>query len=188
MVNISGPMSADVYSHQQRAVIPQQKLDAHWQPRSASALDNHTRPSEDSQRSWIDYGDYGDEEEDVILDYRRPSSDEQDLSQEGSESIYHDEDPNIYSTYAHDQNQDVEDVDVRSTQFFDAEDSDGEGSTEKANRYSVWSAKSRMSILDGERSGDVRQKFVQRVEAMYGKSTIPPVPKLPSPKSRPGMF
>ena len=39
-------------------------------------------------------------------------------------------------------------------------------------------AGSRHSFLDGERSAAIRAKFVQRVEAMYGKDVIPPVPKL----------
>ncbi|KAH8105381.1 hypothetical protein BXZ70DRAFT_522665 [Cristinia sonorae] len=166
LVNISGPMSADAFTNPYTEPSPV-GLDARWQPRSASALD--TRPSEDSRRSWIDYDDGN--------DFSRASSDEQDLSQEGSASIYHDDDPNS----SVDQGPPADEE--RSTQYFDAEDSDeGEG-----NRYSVWSAKSRVSILDKQRSGDVRQKFVQRVEAMYGKSVIPPVPKLP-PAPKPGMF
>ena len=37
---------------------------------------------------------------------------------------------------------------------------------------------SRASFLDGERSAAIRAKFVERVEAMYGKEIVPPVPKL----------
>ncbi|TCD71094.1 hypothetical protein EIP91_000188 [Steccherinum ochraceum] len=182
-VNISGPMgpmSADPFAAQSR-LAPQQTLDAHWQPRSASALD--TRGSNDSRRSWIDYDDATLDS----LDSRRTSSDEQDLSQEGSVSVYNDDElgPNGSGGYTRPSPLDP-DSESRSTLFYDAENSDGE-EEEAGSRYSVWSAKSRASIMDKERSNDVRQKFVRRVEAMYGKSPVPPVPKLPPP-SKPGMF
>ncbi|ETW76518.1 hypothetical protein HETIRDRAFT_411879, partial [Heterobasidion irregulare TC 32-1] len=50
------------------------------------------------------------------------------------------------------------------------------------SRESVWSK--RASFLDDERSGEVRERFVRGVAAMYGgdgreRETIPPVPKLP---------
>ena len=54
---------------------------------------------------------------------------------------------------------------------------------EGGDRSSVWSeantdAGSRSSFLDGERSAAIRAKFIERVEAMYGKDVIPPVPSL----------
>ena len=54
---------------------------------------------------------------------------------------------------------------------------------EGGDRTSVWSeagtdAGSRHSFLDGERSAAIRAKFVQRVEAMYGRDVVPPVPRI----------
>ncbi|KAJ3011416.1 hypothetical protein NUW54_g2179 [Trametes sanguinea] len=60
----------------------------------------------------------------------------------------------------------------RDTMYLDSEEGGGD-------RYSVWSdAASHHSFLDGERSAAIRAKFVKRVEAMYGKDTVPPVPYL----------
>ncbi|THH16043.1 hypothetical protein EW146_g4539 [Bondarzewia mesenterica] len=55
-------------------------------------------------------------------------------------------------------------------------------SSNKSVRESVWSK--RASFLDDERSGQMREMFVKRVEEMYStggpeKDGIPPVPKLP---------
>ncbi|KAI0643238.1 hypothetical protein C8Q79DRAFT_915750 [Trametes meyenii] len=59
----------------------------------------------------------------------------------------------------------------RDTLYLDSE--------EGGDRYSVWSdAASRHSFLDNERSAAIRAKFVKRVEAMYGKDLVPPVPQL----------
>ena len=62
------------------------------------------------------------------------------------------------------------------------------------SRYSIFDdsqERSRISILDKERSSNVRQQFLKRVEEMYSKDGInrgmaPPVPKLPplSPSRR----
>ncbi|KDQ58102.1 hypothetical protein JAAARDRAFT_34898 [Jaapia argillacea MUCL 33604] len=51
------------------------------------------------------------------------------------------------------------------------------------NRQSVWTVGDRGSILDGEKSWETRDRFVQRVEAMYGEDgrempAIPPVPRM----------
>ena len=61
----------------------------------------------------------------------------------------------------------------RETVYLDVDEEGG------GDRSSVWSdAHSRYSFLDGEKSAEIREKFVRRVEAMYGKEIVPPVPKL----------
>ena len=61
----------------------------------------------------------------------------------------------------------------RETVYLDVDDEGG------GDRSSVWSdANSRHSFLDNERSAEIRAKFVKRVEAMYGKDVVPPVPPL----------
>ena len=69
----------------------------------------------------------------------------------------------------------------RETVYLDVEDGGGD-------RASVWSeANSRHSFLDSEKSATIREKFVKRVEAMYGKDTVPPMPSLdPGLSSRSG--
>ncbi|KAF5375933.1 hypothetical protein D9615_008278 [Tricholomella constricta] len=69
---------------------------------------------------------------------------------------------------------------------FDDEEVGRKSSTEEGgDRNSRWSGSiySRVSVLDPEKSEEARQRFVQRVEAMYGdggrEKVIPPVPKLP---------
>jgi len=52
------------------------------------------------------------------------------------------------------------------------------------DRNSRWSGSiySRVSVLDPEKSEEARQRFVQRVEDMYGdggREKVPPVPKIP---------
>ena len=60
----------------------------------------------------------------------------------------------------------------RETVYLDVDEGGGD-------RSSVWSdANSRHSFLDNERSAEIRAKFVKRVEAMYGKDVVPPVPPL----------
>ena len=61
----------------------------------------------------------------------------------------------------------------RETVYLDVDEEGG------GDRSSVWSdAHSRYSFLDGEKSAEIREKFVRRVEAMYGKEIVPPVPRL----------
>ncbi|KAI1788606.1 hypothetical protein LXA43DRAFT_635663 [Ganoderma leucocontextum] len=69
----------------------------------------------------------------------------------------------------------------RETVYLDVEDGGGD-------RSSVWSeANSRHSFLDSEKSATIREKFVKRVEAMYGKDVVPPMPRLdPGLSSRSG--
>jgi hypothetical protein len=63
---------------------------------------------------------------------------------------------------------------------------------ESRYRYSVWSAKTRQSVLDDENSAAARERFVKRVQGMIargegngaaaangrGAAAIPPVPRL----------
>lgn len=74
---------------------------------------------------------------------------------------------------------DLEDEDDKSRYHNDEIDFD--------SRYSIFNdgqEPSRISILDKERSSNVRQQFLKRVEQMYSKEGIergmtPPVPRLP---------
>jgi len=70
------------------------------------------------------------------------------------------------------------------------------GSGVEDSRFSRYSEASRMSILDGEESENVRARFVRRVEAMMdngsgrerGRTREPPVPKLPEGLAGRGRF
>ena len=69
----------------------------------------------------------------------------------------------------------------RETMYLDVDEGGGD-------RASVWSeANSRHSFLDSEKSAAIREKLVKRVEAMYGKELVPPMPRLdPGLSSRSG--
>ncbi|KAI0790953.1 hypothetical protein C8Q75DRAFT_865199 [Abortiporus biennis] len=164
------PLSASPYAGERD--FQQQQLDAHWQPRSASALGTRRPSGEEVRNLWatdesVDYaishdnsspGNSSNADIDAVLDMLK--DDAQRTSDEISE---------LYG-------------DKRSTLYLDDEEPGG--------RYSVWSQHSRpVSILDGERSANVREKLVKRVEAMYGKDMVPPVPRLPTNNPpREGMF
>ncbi|KAK7696403.1 hypothetical protein QCA50_001058 [Cerrena zonata] len=172
------PMSADAANRNPSSFRPVGGLDVNWQPRSASAMDVRD-PSQDARwegrRSWSEYDDeHGaggsrasgetSAEVDAVISMLRAHK--KDLDGRGT--------PSASAT--------GDNQDSRSTQYYDLSDNDDE-----EIRYSVWSdSKSRASILDDEKSEDVRQRFVKRVEAMYGKEIVPPVPQLSAPRS--GMF
>jgi len=80
---------------------------------------------------------------------------------------------------------------------YEVEDEDGDGdgseevgrklstSTESGDRNNRWSGSiySRVSVLDPEKSEEARQRFIKRVEDLYGddgrEKIVPPVPKIP---------
>ena len=185
-------MSADAASRNPSSFRPaggsfeQARLDVNWQPRSASAMDVRD-PSPDARwdgrRSWSEYDDeHGaggsrasgetSAEVDAVISMLRAHRKDLD----GRSTLA------LPSASGHGGSEDS-----RSTQYYELSDGE-EGEEEEKIRYSVWSdSKSRASILDDETSGDVRERFVKRVEAMYGKEIIPPVPQLSVPP-RSGMF
>ncbi|KAI0821715.1 hypothetical protein BC628DRAFT_1341179 [Trametes gibbosa] len=163
------------------------QLGVQWQPRSASALDTR-RPSDlghdsDDGGSFLAYDDEDEDEEEDLSDRSpntrptsaeppEPSPDvnqilagfraEQSARLEGHKAHPVRESHTLSTIVAGYE---------RDTVYLDEE---GGG-----DRYSVWSdAASRHSFLDTERSAAIREKFVRRVEAMYGKDTVPPVPHL----------
>ena len=64
---------------------------------------------------------------------------------------------------------------------------------EEDTRYSRYTASvySVTSVLDDQKSGEARERFVRRVQALYGQESreeiVPPVPKLPEGLWRPGV-
>lgn len=185
------PMSADAANRNPSSFRPaggsfeQARLDVNWQPRSASAMDVRD-PSPDARwdgrRSWSEYDD-----EHGAGGSRVSGETSAEVDAVISMLRAHKKDIDGRSTLAppsSSANGDKEDP--RSTRYYDI--SDGEDLDDEKSRYSVWSdAKSRASILDDETSEDVRQRFVKRVEAMYGKEIVPPVPQISVPP-RSGMF
>lgn len=181
-----------------------QRLDAHWQPRSASALDTRRRPKRNSadyefsdKRSWVDFDDDS-----------RPNSDKEELEEDapGAALAYRKSQRSVYSAQGEESDSDgadrVDDPRAPETEYYtsgsafpsDAEDDNnmvyagaGVGSVRRPpmppmpqdedSRLSAFTEfddadyeegdrKSRVSIMDGNRSGNVREKLVRRVEAM----------------------
>lgn len=178
-----GPASAQPYLNgkgptwpprDQLAVPPEQ-------PRSASVLD--TRRRDDHGHSWLAYdddeqGDASDRE--LSAPYTRPGSTEPPEPSPDVNAILagfrkqRDAQRAVRDDRARDTVAGIVAGYERDTMYLDAEDGGGD-------RSSVWSdADSRYSFLDDEKSAAIRAKFVNRVEAMYGKELIPPVPQLPS--------
>ena len=173
---------------------PTEQLGVRWAPRSASAMDTR-RPlegdgsSSDDGRSWLVYDDEDDaggvSDQSLSVPNTRPASTEppepspdvnailagfraqRDAAREGRDragksdaASKHDTLAGIVAGYE------------RETVYLDVDEGGGD-------RSSVWSdANSRHSFLDNERSAEIRAKFVKRVEAMYGKDVVPPVPPL----------
>ncbi|CAL1701695.1 unnamed protein product [Somion occarium] len=171
------PFSADAtgsYGNRPAREFEQSRLDAHWQPRSASAMDvrDHSPDKRGGRRSWSEYNEI---EHDNI---RSPTDTHPVVDDVISMLRAHKKDLDQTSTLVP-----PSEDDARSSLYFDVDD----GASGQGDRYSIWSAKSRASILDGERSGNMRDRFVRRVEAMVGKERVPPVPKISTPPSG-GMF
>lgn len=154
----------------------QGRLNVTWQPRSASALDHRRRDDDGGavdRQSWVEYEDARD-----TLSVRTSTSSQRDVQ-------------SVLSALQDPPHQDDDRSELykpsRSTEGTDEDAYDDDGD----DRYSMFTdddTRSRVSILDKDRSHDVRQKFLQRVEKMYSKEGIargmvPPVPKLPSPSS-----
>ena len=132
-----------------------------WQPRSASALDHRSddRDEPSERQSWMEF----DDAQDVVstLEDHDPS-----LDDNSSSELYRDRSHSTEGT-------DEDDVDNRYSMFTDGDHDE---------------TRSRVSIMDKDRSHDARQKFLKKVEEMYSKDGIasgmvPPVPKIPSPSS-----
>lgn len=156
-----------------------QQLDARWQPRSASALDTRRVSDEDRRRSWVDYSDDSLEPdlEPKARQGARPVSSDSHADIDSVLSMFRDDEGHGEAV-----RRSGEKAKPRSTFYFDVDEDD-----ESFNRYSVWSEGARpVSILDAEKSGDAREKFVKQVEAMYQQGDIPPVPPL-APAARNGM-
>ncbi|KAL7278161.1 hypothetical protein ACG7TL_008133 [Trametes sanguinea] len=183
------PASASAYpSGHNKWPSQEQQLDAQWQPRSASALDTR-RPSgvsgpqgSDDEQSFLAYDDDDDlsgsspNTRPASAEPPEPSPDvnailagfraERDAQRNGLKPDMMRESHTLSAIVAGYAEGD------RDTMYLDSEEGGGD-------RYSVWSdAASHHSFLDGERSAAIRAKFVKRVEAMYGKDTVPPVPYL----------
>ncbi|KAI0631538.1 hypothetical protein C8Q77DRAFT_143143 [Trametes polyzona] len=180
----NAPVSATGYpSAHSRWPSQDRQLGVQWQPRSASALDTH-RPSDlghesDDGGSFLAYDDDDDDLSDLSPNTRPTSTEPPESSPDVNA---------ILAGFRAQQEAQSDDLKAnpareshtlsaivagyeRDTMYLDEE---GGG-----DRYSVWSdAASRHSFLDGERSAAIRAKFVKRVEAMYGKDTVPPVPHL----------
>ncbi|KAI8995233.1 hypothetical protein BD414DRAFT_478901 [Trametes punicea] len=181
------PASASGYSYGQNKWPSQEhQLDIKWQPRSASALDTR-RPANvgsDDDHSFLAYDD--DDDDDLTdgspvtgpgsAELPEPSPDvnailagfraEREAQLKSHKADVTRESHTISAIVAGYAEGD------RDTMYLDSEEGGGD-------RYSVWSdAASHHSFLDGERSAAIRAKFVKRVEAMYGKDLVPPVPYL----------
>ncbi|KAL1943720.1 hypothetical protein VTO73DRAFT_4165 [Trametes versicolor] len=178
------PASASGYpSTHSRWPSSEQQLGVQWQPRSASALDTR-RPSEvghesDDGGSFLAYDDDDDDLSDLSPNTRPTSTEPAESSPDvntilagfRAEQAAQPDDPKTNTVRESHTLSAIVSGYERDTVYLDEE---GGG-----DRYSVWSdAASRHSFLDGERSAAIRAKFVKRVEAMYGKDTVPPVPHL----------
>ncbi|KAI0692682.1 hypothetical protein C8T65DRAFT_745034 [Cerioporus squamosus] len=188
----SGPASAQPYLGRDSHWPTGGKLNVQWQPRSASAMDNRRPVSadidvegpSDDERSFLVYDDEeqpGDiSDQSLSAPNTRPASTEPpepspdvnailagfrarrdaDLADRQGRKLERDTVAGIVAGYE------------RDTMYLDVDEGGGD-------RSSVWSeANSRYSFLDGEKSAAIREKFVRRVEAMYGQDVIPPVPRL----------
>ncbi|CDO75936.1 hypothetical protein BN946_scf184873.g25 [Trametes cinnabarina] len=183
------PASASAYSSgHDKWPSQEHQLGVKWQPRSASVLDTR-RPSNvsdaqgsDDEQSFLAYDDDDDLSEGspntrpTSTEPPEPSPDvnailagfraERDAQRHGLKPDTMRESHTLSAIVAGYAEGD------RDTMYLDSEEGGGD-------RYSVWSdAASHHSILDSERSATIRAKFVKRVEAMYGKDTVPPVPYL----------
>ncbi|OBZ73475.1 hypothetical protein A0H81_06928 [Grifola frondosa] len=154
------PASANPYRSAQY-----EQLGVHWQPRSASALERRRPDGLEAERS-VRWEDEDTDIEEVVATYR----DVYDGSVPGSD--VDDDRTDAGGSHETAQSAESEEGGNRATMYSVAD-------TEGESHYSAWSANnSRVSILDEERSAAAREKFVRRVEAMYGKDVIPPVPPL----------
>ncbi|TFK94537.1 hypothetical protein K466DRAFT_476317 [Polyporus arcularius HHB13444] len=190
----SGPASAQPYLSGDRHWPTRNKLNVQWQPRSASAMDKRRPVSADvddgegasgDEQSFLVYDD-DDEQPGDISDQSPSAPNTRPASTEPPEPS-----PDVNAILAGFRaRRDAESADrhgrkserdtvagivagyERDTMYLDADEGGGD-------RSSVWSeANSRYSFLDGEKSAAIRDKFVKRVEAMYGQEIVPPVPKL----------
>ncbi|KAI0349383.1 hypothetical protein OH77DRAFT_1432121 [Trametes cingulata] len=186
--NTDGPMSASVYQNgHSRWPSQDRQLAVQWAaPRSASALDTR-RPSDggngpesDDGHSFLAYDDDDDDLSDRSPNTRPTSTEPAESSPDVN---------TILAGFRAQRDAELERVKEntlreshtlsaivagyeRDTLYLESEEGGGD-------RSSVWSdAASRHSFLDTERSAAIRAKFVRRVEAMYGKEIVPPVPHL----------
>ncbi len=161
-----------------------------------SALGTRRVSEVDSLQSWVDYDDDGDLADGPDPEHHEHRDSQGWFERSGTRPLSSESHPDIDSVLSmlrgeqdggggNRMSRQVGDkAEPRSTFYFDMEDEEEEG----FNRYSVWSEGQRpVSILDAEKSGDAREKFVKRVEALYQKGSIPPVPPL-APAARSGMF
>ncbi|KAI0764160.1 hypothetical protein BD413DRAFT_194734 [Trametes elegans] len=185
--NPRAPVSASAYpSGHSKWPSQEHQLGVQWQPRSVSAMDTH-RPSEhgnghdsdDGQSSFLAYDD-DDDLSDLSPNTRPTSTEPPEPSPDVNailEGFRAEREADLNGLKANPMRESHTLSAIvagyeRDTMYLDAEEGAGE-------RYSVWSdTASRHSLLDGERSAAIRAKFVRRVEAMYGKDTVPPVPQL----------
>ncbi|KAI0781589.1 hypothetical protein BC629DRAFT_1440867 [Irpex lacteus] len=172
------PLSAGAVMDEAQSQRDQQgRLNVTWQPRSASALDHRRRDEDEGgaadRQSWVEYEDARD-----TLSVRTSTSSHPDVDSVLSALQDPPQDDHLLGSELYK---------PRSTEGTDEDAYDDDAD----DRYSMFTdddTRSRVSILDKDRSADVRQKFLQRVEKMYSKEGIargmvPPVPKLPSPSS-----
>ncbi|RPD58223.1 hypothetical protein L226DRAFT_536804 [Lentinus tigrinus ALCF2SS1-7] len=197
----SGPASAQPYPARDSRWPTREKLNVQWQPRSASALSNR-RPisadidvegTSDDGHSFLVYdedGQPGDiSDQSLSAPHTRPGSTEPPEPSPDVNAILAgfraQRDAELAVRQGRKPDRDTLAGIVagyeRDTMYLDVDEGGGD-------RSSVWSeANSRYSFLDGEKSAAIRDKFVKRVEAMYGRDLVPPVPRLdPGVSSRSG--
>lgn len=68
--------------------------------------------------------------------------------------------------------------DIESYYFGDPDIASDYGSAEGGADNSTADSQSRASFVDDERSREMRQRFLARVDALYGPDKVPPVPRL----------
>ncbi|KAJ3566160.1 hypothetical protein NP233_g7177 [Leucocoprinus birnbaumii] len=105
------------------------------------------------------------------------------------EHVYDEYDPEDASYYPEDELSNRRSRRRRSTVYMSDEENEGSNSGHghdkgRSSRYTTASVYSRTSFLDTEKSGELRQRFLNRVEAMLDERgervpAVPPVPKLP---------
>ncbi|KAI0739427.1 hypothetical protein C8Q80DRAFT_1274489 [Daedaleopsis nitida] len=180
------PASAQPYLAGDSHWPTRDQLGVEWQPRSASALDTR-RPydtvdgdADDDGRSWLEYDDDLSDRSLSVPNTRPGSTEPPEPSPDvnailagfRAERDAHLATRTPRKASARDTLAGIVADYERDTVYLDADEGGGD-------RSSVWSeANSRYSFLDDEKSADIRAKFVRRVEAMYGKELIPPVPTL----------
>lgn len=168
------PMSTGLFLEETPRPDGPPRLDINWQPRSASILDGKTT---EGRESWASV-----EEPRTSTSTRNSSSSSQrDVDSVLSALKDNDDIMDLYLSASRRGSGEDADLDDDDTSKYPDDEADFD------SRYSIFSDSqepSRISILDKERSSNVRQQFLKRVEEMYSKEGIqrgmaPPVPKLP---------